>query len=293
MDRQLQGAAASKLHLIVEARNDGSLPNRFRRTPVTTEEVQGLPEHLNRYGFAELLMSGSAQFSHLGLQSMVQAIGRRSIIIVDLRQESHGFVDGHAVNWLGQHNGGNKGLTNEQVLQDERTRLDGLLREETVAFDQVEGKSVDLEGPVAHREAVFSEEELVRAEGLGYVRFFVTDHHRPSDHEVDRFQTFLVTLPEGTWLHFHCRGGLGRTTTFMLLHDMLRNAPYASFDELLERHTATGGRDMYRLDPPDSPKYLPAVERLAFIRDFYAYCLDQHDKPRRTPWSRWITERSS
>jgi hypothetical protein len=292
MDGQHTGTSSPKHHLIVEALNDGGLPNRFRKTPESAEELQSLPDHLNRYGFTELRMSGSAQFSHRGLQRMVESIGRRPITIVDLRQESHGFVDGLAVNWFGQHNGGNKGLTNEEVIQDERARLEGLLQEETVAFDKVEGKSIDLEGPVKHHNAVLSEEELVKAEGLGYVRFYVTDHHRPSDAEVDRFQAFLETLPEGTWLHFHCRGGVGRTTTFMLMYDMLRYAPHASFDELLARHTATGGRDMYRLDPPDSPKHLPAVERLAFIRSFYAYCLSQYDKQHRTPWSRWIAERS-
>ncbi|OXM84034.1 hypothetical protein [Paenibacillus rigui] len=293
MEGQHTGGSSPKLHLIVEALNDGSLPNRFRKTPVTEEELSGLPDHLNRFGFAELRMSGSAQFSHQGLQRMMKEIGETPITVVDLRQESHGFVDGLAVNWFGLHNGGNKGLTNQEVMVEEKSRLDGLRLQESVVFDRVEEKSINVEGPVAHRNAVHSEEELVVSEGLGYARFYVTDHHRPPDSEVDRFQAFLETLPEGTWLHFHCRGGVGRTTTFMLMYDMLRHSPHVSLDELLERHTATGGRDMYRLDSPDSPKYAPAVERLAFIKQFYAYCLSQADKQHRTPWSRWIAERNA
>lgn len=45
------------------------------------------------------------------------------IIIVDLRQESHGFINGVAISWVDNHNKANKGLTKEAVLSDENTRL--------------------------------------------------------------------------------------------------------------------------------------------------------------------------
>ena len=56
-----------------------------------------------------------------------------------------------------------------------------------------------------------------------YVRIPVTDHCAPSDAAID----VLCGLREAartdptSWVHFHCHGGDGRTTTFLALYDML------------------------------------------------------------------------
>ena len=47
------------------------------------------------------------------------------ICIVDLREESHGFFDGIAVSWYGEHDWGNVGLTQEEALADEAERIHG------------------------------------------------------------------------------------------------------------------------------------------------------------------------
>ena len=68
---------------------------------------------------------------------------------------------------------------------------------------------------------------------MGYCRFPTTDHVRPRDTEVDAFVAFASTLPTDTWLHFHCRGGDGRTTTFLVMHDTMHNAPGVSIEDIL------------------------------------------------------------
>ncbi|TNJ61367.1 hypothetical protein FE784_34405 [Paenibacillus hemerocallicola] len=115
--------------------------------------------------------------------------------------------------------------------------------------------------------------------------FFVTDHHRPHDEVVDQFVRYVEALPERTWQHFHCRGGVGRTTTFILMYEMMKNSGSVDYEDFLIRHQLIGGRNMREMDPHESYKYNAAVERLEFIRQFYAYCLFRNNHPRHISWT--------
>ena len=276
--------------LIVEADNTYDLPLRFRMsTSKLADDGEAAP---NLRGFADLRISGSGQFSHNGLRRIRREIGYARATIIDLRQECHGFVNGMAVCWFGRHNNANKGLSNEEAAAKETAKIRALAEAPSFTFDYLEGKSLKrIDEPVTSPKTVMSEQALAEQEGFGYKRFYVTDHHKPSAEEADRFIAFLQALPASTWLHYHCRGGVGRTTTFMLMHDMLRHAKEVALEDILRRHRLNGGRDMYRLHPdPDNYKYLPALERIAFIEDFYQYCLDNRDEYA-TTWSHWLHDR--
>ncbi|MCR8633116.1 hypothetical protein [Paenibacillus radicis (ex Xue et al. 2023)] len=280
---------ASRINLVVERNNDkNALPKRFRmsRDAVTADQAGGSLPDLT--GFTELRASASGQYSLRELQTMKETIGDFPIILVDLRQENHAFVNGMAVNWFGLHNGANKGLTNVEVLVKEKLLLNGLISQSSITFDEVAGKSVDIGGPVQDPKQVLSEEELALTEGLGYKRFFVTDHHRPLDAEVDRFIEWVKALPNGVWLHFHCRGGVGRASTFFCMYDMMRNADKVGFEDLTERQMRIGGRDFQRMDPLDTYKYEAAVERLNYVRQFYDYCVSHIHEGYAESWSQWI-----
>jgi hypothetical protein len=56
-----------------------------------------------------------------------------------------------------------------------------------------------------------------------YVRIPVTDHCGPSESALAglRARIPVSTSPADAWVHFHCHGGDGRTTTFLALYDML------------------------------------------------------------------------
>ncbi|WP_282940328.1 hypothetical protein [Paenibacillus sp. RC67] len=269
---------------IIDVDNKQALPKKFR---MTTPLPKRLSETANLTGLAELNISGSGQFSQKGLRLMQETIGKSRITVVDLRQESHGFVNGMAISWYGQNNGCNKHLTQEEIRTEEGRLLQEVTDTPELVFDHLEKKSVDLDGPVTGQKSVQTEEELVKSEGADYIRFFVTDHHRPLDKEVDRFIRYAIALPQGTWLHFHCRGGVGRTTSFMLIYDMLHNAQRVSRDDILQRHILIGGKDVSSADPKDEFKYGPALERLAFLHRFYDYCSCNQDNYV-TTWSQWF-----
>jgi len=54
-----------------------------------------------------------------------------------------------------------------------------------------------------------------------YIRIPVTDHCRPSEEAVNRFVDLCKGLKPGDWVHCHCHGGDGRTTSFLALFDMV------------------------------------------------------------------------
>ncbi|RTE10776.1 fused DSP-PTPase phosphatase/NAD kinase-like protein [Paenibacillus whitsoniae] len=275
-----------KIRLIVESMGDSlKLPKRFRMcVDALTADLKAFPD---LGGFRELRASASGQYARQELRSMKAAIGEHPIVLVDLRQENHGFVNGMAVNWHGLHNGANKGLSPDEVLLKESELLSGLRQQASITFDTLKGKSVDIGGPVQGEKEIQSEEELAAAEHLLYMRFFVTDHHRPSDSEVNRFIAWVKELPNGVWLHFHCRGGVGRASTFFTMYDMMRNAGKVTFKDLTERQRLIGGRDFKRMDPEDTYKYEQALERLKFIEQFYVYCKANMDEDYQRSWSAW------
>ncbi|WP_179136137.1 protein tyrosine phosphatase [Paenibacillus sp. 32352] len=277
------------VHRIIDVDNKRALPKKFR---MTSPLAEGLSQPPDFTGLTDLRISGSGQFSQQGLRLMQETICQPRITIVDLRQESHGFVNGMAVSWYGPNNGCNMHLTQEEIRAEEGRLLQQLADAQELVFDRLEKKSVDLDSPVTGPKLVQTEEEMVRSEGADYIRFFVTDHHRPSDGEVDRFIRYAVGLPEGTWLHFHCRGGVGRTTSFMLMYDMLHHAGRVSREDLFERHVRIGGKDVSSADPKDEFKYGPALERLDFLHRFYDYCAGNRDGYA-TTWSQWLAASGS
>ncbi|HEU4772375.1 MAG TPA: hypothetical protein VFS68_09465 [Candidatus Udaeobacter sp.] len=100
----------------------------------------------------------------------------------------------------------------------------------------------------------------------------VTDHACPLDSAIDEFVAAVRELPQNAWAHFHCEAGLGCTTTFMVLYDMLRNANRVSLDDIVQRQKILSkGYDV--LQPPDGGDWKApyAADRAKFIRAFYDY----------------------
>src|SRR5437763_289027 len=96
--------------LVLDMRNNASLPKHFRTTS------DSLPEslHIDATGLSDLHIAGGAQLSELGLQTILQHLHSQHITIIDLRQESHGFLNGNAVSWYGPHNAANAGKSQKE-----------------------------------------------------------------------------------------------------------------------------------------------------------------------------------
>ncbi len=77
-------------------------------------------------------VSGSGQFSARTLDMLIKRIeaivkNGSKILIIDLRQESHGFINGEPAVWkTGFHGDGNKNKTIDEIKQDESDRFSRL-----------------------------------------------------------------------------------------------------------------------------------------------------------------------
>jgi hypothetical protein len=77
-------------------------------------------------GPAALNISGSCQFSQAQLQNLVSRIGRHgtfSVYLVDLRQESHVFINGTPVSWYAANDWANVDRSPAWIEQDETLHL--------------------------------------------------------------------------------------------------------------------------------------------------------------------------
>lgn len=242
----------------------------------------------------ELAISGSGQFAENNLQAIKTKLSGKSVTIVDLREESHGFVNGNAVSWYGVKNWANKGKLTEIIVADENNRLAELQTTGQAIVNTKVKKLKKNSSPeeiaqqqvVLSVETVMTETQLAARHGFGYYRITNTDHIRPLDSNVDVFVSFVNSLPADTWLHFHCMAGHGRTTTFMAMLDMLRNAKNTPISEIIQRQQQAGGIDLFSENETGS-KAEYSAERAEFLRQFYEYC-QQNNDGYITSWSAWL-----
>ena len=268
-------SAESPLVLVVNADNTKGVPNRFRSTKILdhfTEEKMGLEE---------LRLSGSGQFSAGSFETLLECVGHpKNFYVLDLRAEEHGFLNGVAVSWCGPRNQSNLGMSSAAVVEQEEGRLKGLQGFQEIVVHRIRAKNNEenqlptVEAETWKVTAVESEQQFLARYRIPYFRLAVTDHKRPSDLEVDAWLAWVQQLPKDRWVHVHCAGGAGRTTTFLVMFDSLFNAPILSFEAIVKRQMALGGGELYP-DRKASWKKTDAEERMQFLREFYQYAKEQ------------------
>lgn len=266
--------------LVLDSRNVAGLPKNFRKS------TQTLPSDINSTGLSNLHIAGGAQFSKLSLQSLLQQLPAKKLTIIDLRQESHGFLNGNAISWYARGNSANAGLSSQQI-EAIQSRLLRELEEENlvkvgVILSKAPNERIDKKKGVEFAVyGVSSEAELAEKSGLNYERLYVEDFHAPTTKQVDRFIQIVRELSPDHWIYFHCRAGIGRTTTFMAMYDMLKNAKQVPFDDILARQVALGGKDLAE-----------STERLKFLKRFYEYAKENKDNFD-TSFAAWSRRNSS
>ena len=258
---------------------------RSSATPLPPSKRDALPSTV---GLAQLRISGSSEFTPEGLKSIRASVpADYTFLDIDIRQESHGYDGTRALGWWKENNSGNAKKTLSQVYRAEAAALAALNQlprgAEYVAyqFDTTEsiGDKVELRAHTAYNEAT-----LARNQGVAYARIPMTDRAPyPSDASVDRFVDHLMTLDKNTWVHFHCLHGHGRTTLYMVMYDMLRNAHRVSADDIIQRQFLIGGVDLRR-----------RTETVLFLQRFHAYarvCLAAVEQGKQVPvWSNWLAK---
>ncbi|MCU0651930.1 MAG: hypothetical protein MUC39_03200 [Candidatus Omnitrophica bacterium] len=280
-------ATENKVVLVQDVPAAETTPRNFRTTDIIYDFLEKERSAISTKGLVDLRASGSAEFSEKALLWLNQRLGE-DLIIVDLRQESHGFINGAAVTWYAKNNWLNLGKLHDQALQDEASRLNALAQDKVVRIYDGNGVKHEIKdfGKSIEIRQVCSEQQLTAQYNIRYFRLTVPDHMRPSDEEADRFVAFVRNLSGRDWLHFHCRAGMGRTTTFLVMYDMMRNADKVSLDDIIARHAAV--EPNYNLfKTREGSREEIYKDRIDFVRLFYEYskAFCAGDK---ASWSEWL-----
>lgn len=220
-----------------------------------------------------LNISGSAQFRPFQLTNIIETLNNKDLYIVDLRQESHGFINTLPINFYNREALLNKDFTTAQTMEAEKKDLASIKIGSEVNIQNSDGKVLE----TLQADKVFSEETLVKENNIFYKRFAVRDGGIPTVEVTDDFIEFIKNKPPTAHLHFHCKEGQGRTTTFMSLYQMMNNKNKLSLDEILKEQLDAGGIVL-----------TDSHTRAAFLESFYKYSLDNMDSNFKVPYSTWI-----
>lgn len=268
-------------------------PRNFRMAS-DNWRVEPEDEPPTREGLDNLRISGSAQCTAAGFASLYTKLSAAAaapgapIYDVDLRQESHGFADGLPVSWHKKNNLANEGKTPEEVALDEEERLADLAGVTTTFVPKGKTDKGRVEAFTFAPQNVQTEKEVVEALGFRYVRFYVTDRTQPDTETIEAFLDFVDSLPGDAWLHFHCRAGHGRTTTFMAMYDMIRN-PGIPAETIIERQHLIGGADLTAMKDEEW-KNERIIQRLETLKLFSEYVRARHAGETTLRWGEWIEE---
>lgn len=257
--------------------NKLELPGQFRRT-----DLHSLKEKVAR-GLEKLNASASRQFSENNLKYLIQELQQANILIVDLRREYHGFQEGRVVAWTAK-----EPINDEKYEYNHKLSAEQIEKREQIFIEKLTKNS---NGDGSRK--ILTERQLAEQLGVDYLRIPVMDHCIPTDEQIDFFVSLITSRSPETWIHFHCAGGMGRTTTFMSMLDMMHNASSFSAYEIMQRQQALGGSNVW--DPQTyegqhPSKIVRAFERVKLLCLFHHYCLENPTFS--TSWSKWLSQQT-
>ena len=233
----------------------------------------GLPMRLR--DIPTLNISGSAQFTKDQLLNLKNYINKDNICIVDLRQESHGMINDLAISFLNPYKDLNNGFTTEQTIKAENSLLNKIKIGNTIQLYKHTGifiKDITVD-------FISNESQLVTAADMQYKRFAVKDNSAPTPDIVDEFVEFIKNKPDDIHLHFHCAAGKGRTTSFMVMYQAMKNNSNLTLEQLLSYQYNIGGVNLH----DNNIQY-------NFLEDFCNYVQKNKDSNYSISYSQWIKE---
>lgn len=233
----------------------------------------GLPMRLR--DIPTLNISGSAQFTKDQLLNLKNSINKDNICIVDLRQESHGMINDLAISFLNPYKDLNNGFTTEQTIKAENSLLNKIKIGNTIQLYKHTGifiKDITVD-------FISNESQLVTEADMQYKRFAVKDNSAPTPDIVDEFVEFIKNKPDDIHLHFHCDAGKGRTTSFMVMYQAMKNNSNLTLEQLLSYQYNIGGVNLH----DNNIQY-------NFLEDFCNYVQKNKDSNYSISYSQWIKE---
>lgn len=282
------------------------LPGSFR-----TSSVVRLPKTaLNLEGLGDLHVSGSSQFSECGLNAVVKKLNKKNITIVNLRQDDGGFLfpekGSGAISfsylmampwWTGEDPRGKRTLAAIEASED--AKMKAIMAKKTFTLYTVDdpyplkGNHRILSKVECVVKKALTEKQLVEEKGLKYFRIPDKKFGNVEWEHVDALVNFVKELPEDEWVHFHCKKGHSRTTLFMVMFDMLKNADRVCADDILMRQgpCGLGGADLMKLPDPEAWDYAIKNGWLEFLHKFHAYAKENKKLGFAKTWSTWAQEK--
>ena len=233
----------------------------------------GLPMRLR--DIPTLNISGSAQFTKDQLLNLKNYINKDNICIVDLRQESHGMINDLAISFLNPYKDLNNVFTTEQTIKAEYSLLNKIKIGNTIQLYKHTGifiKDITVD-------FISNESQLVTEADMQYKRFAVKDNSAPTPDIVDEFVEFIKNKPDDIHLHFHCAAGKGRTTSFMVMYQAMKNNSNLTLEQLLSYQYNIGGVNLH----DNNIQY-------NFLEDFCNYVQKNKDSNYSISYSQWIKE---
>ena len=179
--------------IILDSKKNYKLPARFRTI-----------ENLN--------ISGSAEFRPSQIDNIKAAINAPKITVVDLRQESHGFLNDNPISYYSFFQIINNNLNSSEAEKAEEIALSELPLNKNIPIFRVTGEYLES----IKASVILNEKSLCNNYGLGYKRLAVRDNWIPTPETVDDFISFIKNLNNDVHILFHCDAGDGRTTMFKI-----------------------------------------------------------------------------
>lgn len=242
----------------------------------------------------DLKISASGQPSTSSLLLLYQELQKHTdgnIYIVDLREESHGFANGFPVSYYTGKNLANFFKPRNQIEDIEIEQLTDML-DRQIDFLPLGNEDKKLFKPInVLVKNVETEHQKADEIGFIYVRFPVTDMFFPQPEIVEQFMNFVSSLREQDWVHFHCQAGHGRTTTFTVMYEILKN-PEKPLEEICPRQKELGGSDLLTRRIGDKHDYYIEAHnsRADELEKFYDYFFKINRGYIDISWSEYVSQ---
>lgn len=266
---------------------DKKLPKRFQISKkIRISKTDTHQKEL--YDFTHYNLSASSQFSTAQFQEVLNELKQQycvepsQVYVVDLREEPHFFVNDKAISagHIKALNDNDKfgsfaGMPGSDIIEMEEQYCQMLLEQEDVHIHQAKDKKIRnvkkrYEPMLMNVKTAQTEKSFIESTGAHYKRFPITDHQHPTDILTQDFIEFINNLPENAWVHFHCRGGKGRTGTAIFMYDVLKNKSHYSFPILLKRSLLFGiSKNIFTINMKAKTKIKTSRARKAFLKNFY------------------------
>ena len=167
-----------------------------------------LPKNFRDLSDIGLNAIASGQFSEGELKEIQKKYPNQKFIILDLRRESHGFINGKAVSWYGKFNKSNENKTADEIIKDEQTLLEKLKDDkkatisDIVKKDKQKGWFKETKSEIVDVNTSESELKLAKKYGFEYKRIPVIDHNAPTSDQLQQYVDFIKNLPVDTKVYF-------------------------------------------------------------------------------------------